>query len=248
MELKLGLITRARMKKLKASNGDEDNVMVPSRSRNNEKEMKKDENRVKMMKNEPGYLPSTVGDKDCKPSATRDPRRMVGLTLPLAVGSAGKGSSNPFQTRLFTSLLGIEEGRTIYGKQFEVSYWSVEFKLLNRGSSRKGGDLWEGVESKLQSKVDLHQSGIRETSISSGNHGRHKLEVEERGGQEGRGYYTPHEKVPGNEAWHEDNLFEDFGEDPNVGQAYHGGYYGNQQEDKALDKIKWKDKGITYSW
>ncbi|KAI5680785.1 hypothetical protein M9H77_02012 [Catharanthus roseus] len=38
------------------------------------------------------------------------------------------------------------------------------FKVLNRGSSRKGGDPWEGVESKLQSKVDLHQSGIRETS------------------------------------------------------------------------------------
>ncbi|KAI5676539.1 hypothetical protein M9H77_07489 [Catharanthus roseus] len=32
------------------------------------------------------------------------------------------------------------------------------------GSSRKGGDPWEEVESKLQSKVDLHKSGIRETS------------------------------------------------------------------------------------
>ncbi|KAI5676536.1 hypothetical protein M9H77_07486 [Catharanthus roseus] len=29
---------------------------------------------------------------------------------------------------------------------------------------RKGGDSWKEVESKIQSKVDLHQSGIRETS------------------------------------------------------------------------------------
>ncbi|KAI5672424.1 hypothetical protein M9H77_12788 [Catharanthus roseus] len=32
----------------------------------------------------------------------------------------------------------------------------------------------------------------------------------------------------------------DYGDNPNVGQAYHGGYYGNQQGDKAFDKIKWK--------
>ncbi|KAI5681231.1 hypothetical protein M9H77_02458 [Catharanthus roseus] len=32
----------------------------------------------------------------------------------------------------------------------------------------------------------------------------------------------------------------DYGDNPNVAQAYHGGYYGNQQGDKALEKIKWK--------
>ncbi|KAI5677706.1 hypothetical protein M9H77_08656 [Catharanthus roseus] len=37
-----------------------------------------------------------------------------------------------------------------------------------------------------------------------------------------RGYYRPHEEVPRHEARREDNLFDDFGEDPNVGQAYHG--------------------------
>ncbi|KAI5682078.1 hypothetical protein M9H77_03306 [Catharanthus roseus] len=35
-------------------------------------------------------------------------------------------------------------------------------------------------------------------------------------------------------------LFEDYGENPTVGQAYYGGYHGGQQVDKALDKIKWK--------
>ncbi|KAI5676875.1 hypothetical protein M9H77_07825 [Catharanthus roseus] len=61
-----------------------------------------------------------------------------------------------------------------------------------------------------------------------------------KGGQGGRGYYRPHEEVPRHEGWHEDNLFEDFGQDPNVGKAYNSGYYSNQQGDKALDKIKWK--------
>ncbi|KAI5667706.1 hypothetical protein M9H77_17559 [Catharanthus roseus] len=41
-------------------------------------------------------------------------------------------------------------------------------------------------------------------------------------------------------AWHDDNLYEEYGDNPHVGQAYHGGYYGNQQGGKALDKIKWK--------
>ncbi|KAI5667517.1 hypothetical protein M9H77_17370 [Catharanthus roseus] len=58
------------------------------------------------------------------------------------------------------------------------------------------------------------------------------------GRPQARGYYRPYEEVPRYEAWRKDNLFEDFGEDPNIDQAYHGGYHGNQQGDKTLDKIK----------
>lgn len=72
--------------------------------------------------------------------------------------------------------------------------------------------------------------------------GRPQARGGRRGGQGVRGYYRPHEEVLRHEAWCEDNLFDDFGEDPNIGQAYHGGYDGNQQGDKALDKIKWKAK------
>ncbi|KAI5667484.1 hypothetical protein M9H77_17337 [Catharanthus roseus] len=46
-----------------------------------------------------GNLPLTVGTKDGRAIATQDLPRTVGLTLPSAAGSAGKGSSNPFQTR-----------------------------------------------------------------------------------------------------------------------------------------------------
>ncbi|KAI5681985.1 hypothetical protein M9H77_03213 [Catharanthus roseus] len=73
-----------------------------------------------------------------------------------------------------------------------------------------------------------------------GYQGRAKVRGGRRGGVGGRGYHRPQEQFPRHEAWHEDNLYEDDGDNPNVGQAYHGGYYGNQQEDKALDKIKWK--------
>ncbi|KAI5682071.1 hypothetical protein M9H77_03299 [Catharanthus roseus] len=55
-----------------------------------------------------------------------------------------------------------------------------------------------------------------------------------------RGNNRPQEEIPKNEAWHEDNLFDDYGKNLNIGQEYLGGYYGGQQGDKALDKIKWK--------
>ncbi|KAI5653347.1 hypothetical protein M9H77_30534 [Catharanthus roseus] len=61
-----------------------------------------------------------------------------------------------------------------------------------------------------------------------------------REGQGGRRYYRPHEEVPRQEPCLEDDLFEDFEEDPNIGKINHGGYYSNQQEDRTLDKIKWK--------
>ncbi|KAI5681987.1 hypothetical protein M9H77_03215 [Catharanthus roseus] len=76
-----------------------------------------------------------------------------------------------------------------------------------------------------------------------GYQGRPQVRGGRRGGLGGRGYHRPQE-FPRHEASHEDNLYEDYGDNPNIGQAYHGGYYGNQQEDKALDKIKWKGPSI----
>ncbi|KAI5682162.1 hypothetical protein M9H77_03390 [Catharanthus roseus] len=57
-------------------------------------------------------------------------------------------------------------------------------------------------------------------------------------------------------AWHDYNFYEDNGDNPNISQAYHGGYYGIQQGDKALDKIKWKvpsfkgdsDPNVFFDW
>ncbi|KAI5676044.1 hypothetical protein M9H77_06994 [Catharanthus roseus] len=45
-----------------------------------------------------------------------------------------------------------------------------------------------------------------------------------RGGLGGRGYHRPQEVFPRHEAYHEDNLYEDYGDNLNVGQAYHGDY------------------------
>ncbi|KAI5653842.1 hypothetical protein M9H77_31029 [Catharanthus roseus] len=123
----------------------------------------------------------------------------------------------------------------------------LNLKILNRGSSREGGDLWEGVESKLHSKwiyikvlseqppiksfimstegplpTQSHQEGTSDPTRMNLNEtlrfipqarGRRK------GGQGGRGYYRLYEEVPRHEAWREDNLFDNFGEDPNVGQS-----------------------------
>ncbi|KAI5653661.1 hypothetical protein M9H77_30848 [Catharanthus roseus] len=51
----------------------------------------------------------------------------------------------------------------------------------------------------------------------------------------GRRYHRPQEEFPRLEACHDDN-YDDYGDNPNVGQAYHGGYNGNQQGIKALEK------------
>ncbi|KAI5671345.1 hypothetical protein M9H77_11709 [Catharanthus roseus] len=70
--------------------------------------------------------------------------------------------------------------------------------------------------------------------------GRPQVRGGRRGGLGGRGYNRPQEEFPRHEAWHEDNLYEEYGDNPNIGQAYYGGYNSNQQGDKSLDKIKWK--------
>ncbi|KAI5652886.1 hypothetical protein M9H77_30073 [Catharanthus roseus] len=56
----------------------------------------------------------------------------------------------------------------------------------------------------------------------------------------GRGNHRLIEEIPRHEAYHEDNLFDDYVENPNVGQEYFGGYFRGQQADKALDQIEWK--------
>ncbi|KAI5652962.1 hypothetical protein M9H77_30149 [Catharanthus roseus] len=73
-----------------------------------------------------------------------------------------------------------------------------------------------------------------------GYQGRPLVRGGRKGSLGGRGYYRPQEQYPRHEAWHDDNLYEDYVANLNVGQAYHGGYYCNEQGDKTLDKIKWK--------
>ncbi|KAI5682067.1 hypothetical protein M9H77_03295 [Catharanthus roseus] len=226
---KLRPITRARTKKLKDSNGNEDNGVQSS------------------------FKEETSGRKLSKVGEGH-PTTNVPLLLPLPVGFWAKGLKRSCPTTDSRSHPTVRL----------VSYWSVEFKIVNRGSSRKGGHPWEGVESKLQSKVDLRQSGLARKfqrvardveelkrgkssatkeqrvgdnfgGVNSPHHqrpynnmptqGYHDMsvcnpypfyEAGRKGGQCGRGYYRPHEEVPRYEAWGEDNLFDDFGEDPNV--------------------------------
>ncbi|KAI5672051.1 hypothetical protein M9H77_12415 [Catharanthus roseus] len=71
--------------------------------------------------------------------------------------------------------------------------------------------------------------------------GRHTTPRDRRrGGLGGRGYYRPQEEVPRYEAMHEGNLFDDYGENPNVSQSILVVIMVDSKGDKALDKIKWK--------
>ncbi|KAI5664453.1 hypothetical protein M9H77_23776 [Catharanthus roseus] len=99
----------------------------------------------------------------------------------------------------------------------------------------------EGLARQFQSVArDVEDLKKGKSSAHNGAKRRPKVRGGRRGSLGGRGYHRPQEEFPTHEAWHEYNFYEDYGDNPNVSQAYHGGYYGNQQGDKALDKIKWK--------
>ncbi|KAI5652956.1 hypothetical protein M9H77_30143 [Catharanthus roseus] len=87
----------------------------------------------------------------------------------------------------------------------------------------------------VQNSYPFHEGGYQ---------GRKYIRGGRRRGLGGIGYNRPQEEFPRHEAWRENNLFKDYGENPNVAQAYYGGYYVGQQGDKALDKIKWKVPSI----
>ncbi|KAI5652898.1 hypothetical protein M9H77_30085 [Catharanthus roseus] len=82
--------------------------------------------------------------------------------------TVGESNLPPMVALPLSLLLVFNQGFNGYFKSLSyrlametVSYWIVEIKILNGGSSRKGGDQWEGLEFKLQSKVDLYQIAIR---------------------------------------------------------------------------------------
>ncbi|KAI5664494.1 hypothetical protein M9H77_23817 [Catharanthus roseus] len=101
-----------------------------------------------------------------------------------------------------------------------------------------------GVEDKLGKKKERRVWRRRNTIENERGKADGGTYTTPRGGRIGglgeRGLNRPEEEVPRHEAWHEDNLFDDYGENPNIGQEDFGGYYGRQQGDRALDKIKWK--------
>ncbi|KAI5664032.1 hypothetical protein M9H77_23355 [Catharanthus roseus] len=83
----------------------------------------------------------------------------------------------------------------------------------------------------VQNFDPFHESGHKKKQPTRG---------EKRGDLGGKGYHKPQQEISRHKECHGDYLFEYYEENPNVGQANYGGYYGGQQRDKALDKIKWK--------
>ncbi|KAI5672888.1 hypothetical protein M9H77_13252 [Catharanthus roseus] len=58
-----------------------------------------------------------------------------------------------------------------------------------------------------------------------GYQGRPQIRGGRREGLGERGYYRLQEDYPRHEAWHEDNLYEDYGDNPNVGKTSHYGIF-----------------------
>ncbi|KAI5676196.1 hypothetical protein M9H77_07146 [Catharanthus roseus] len=235
------------MKKLKASNGNKDNGMVAymEEALKNKFEEFRDQGKA-----------TNVGDghpiTDSSPAPTVAGRLLpaeslefthllstVGLIMStegqLSTQSHQEGTSDP--TRINTN-------ETLRSMQQSIKGLAIQFQSVARDMDEI--ILEELIHHHQRPYDNMSTQGYHDMSVHNpypfhevGFQGRPQARGGRRGGQGGRGYYRPHEEVPRHEAWHHDNLFDDFGEDPNIFQAYHGGYYGNQQGDKALDKIKW---------
>ncbi|KAI5681689.1 hypothetical protein M9H77_02917 [Catharanthus roseus] len=66
----------------------------------------------------------------------------------------------------------------------------------------------------IQNSHPFHEVGYQERPQFRG--GR-------RGGLGGRGYRRPQEEFPRHEAWHDDNFYDDYGDNPNIGQKKSSG-------------------------
>ncbi|KAI5673661.1 hypothetical protein M9H77_14025 [Catharanthus roseus] len=78
-----------------------------------------------------------------------------------------------------------------------------------------------------------------------GYQGRPQARDGRRRGQGARGYHRPREEAPRQEAWRDDNLFEDFGEDPNRTLIFNEELNGwiEREEDDFQDDIFYKKEG-----
>ncbi|KAI5677459.1 hypothetical protein M9H77_08409 [Catharanthus roseus] len=65
-----------------------------------------------------------------------------------------------------------------------------------------------------------------------------------------KGYHRPQEEYPRQQVWNDDNFYGDYGDNPNLGQAYHGGNvmpkpkvstYKSWQKKEDTPKVAFKD-------
>ncbi|KAI5664013.1 hypothetical protein M9H77_23336 [Catharanthus roseus] len=151
-----------------------------------------------------------------------------------------EGPSDPSRMNLNETLRPMQQSIDRLARQFQSVALAVEELKKGKSSStmkKRIGDNLGGFNSP-------HYQRPYDNVSTYGYHDIYQERPQHKGGRRGglggRGYHRPQEEYPRQEAWHDDNFYEDDGDNPNIGQAYHDGYYGNQQGDKALDKIKWK--------
>ncbi|KAI5667964.1 hypothetical protein M9H77_17817 [Catharanthus roseus] len=133
----------------------------------------------------------------------------------LPTQSHQEGTSDPTRMHLNETLRSTQESIEGLARQFQNVARDV--KELKKGKSN----------ATMEERVG--------ENIGGGYQGRPQVRGGSRGDLGGRGYHRPQEEFPRHEAWHKDNLYEDYGDNPNIGQAYHGGYYG---EDSGTNLFK----------
>ncbi|KAI5664115.1 hypothetical protein M9H77_23438 [Catharanthus roseus] len=120
----------------------------------------------------------------------------------LPTQSHEEGTSDPTRVNLNETLRSMQQSIEGLARQFHSV--AIDVEEFKRG--KRYHDM------SAHNPYQFHEGGFQ---------GRPQTKGGSRGGQGGRGYYRPHEEVPRHEAWCEFDLilFDDFGEDPNFGQA-----------------------------
>ncbi|KAI5672093.1 hypothetical protein M9H77_12457 [Catharanthus roseus] len=170
----------------------------------------------------------------------------------MPIQSHKKGPSHPSRMNLNETLRSMQQSIEGLARQFQSGARDVEEFKKGKSSAtieQRVGDKLGGFNSPHHHRPydNISTYGYYDMPVQHSHpihdfayQGRPQHRGGRRGGLGGRGYHMPQEEYPRQEAWHDDNFYENNGDNPNVGQAYHGGYYSNHQEYKALDKIKWK--------
>ncbi|KAI5681769.1 hypothetical protein M9H77_02997 [Catharanthus roseus] len=171
---------------------------------------------------------------------------MVGLNLLFPIGLGRKTLQPPFWARIYYASLIMSMDGDMPTQSHQEGLSDPSRMNLNE-TLRSMQQSIEGLARQFQSVArDVEElkksksSATIEQRVGDKLGGRPQHRSGRRGGLGGRLFHRPQEEYPRKEAWQDDNFYEDYGDNPNVSQAYHGGYYHNQLGDKTLDKIKWK--------
>ncbi|KAI5653081.1 hypothetical protein M9H77_30268 [Catharanthus roseus] len=170
----------------------------------------------------------------------------------LPIQSHQEGTSDPTRINLNETLRSTPQAIEGLARQFQSVARDIE--ELKKGNisatmEQRVGDNLGGFNSPHHQRPfdNVSTYGYKDMPSKNshpfhegGYKGRPQVRGRRRKGSRGKRIHRPQETYPRDNSWHEDNWYEDFGDNSNVGQVYHGGYYGIPKKED-IHKVASKD-------